>query len=294
MVTVKKRLIGNQTYYYIEHTIRNKRKIQKKEKYLGKVLPKNLEEVKKQFLSEVYKEKWYTLLDKIRENFSKEIKDIPQVAKEKGVNDFSIRFTYDTQKIEGSKLTLRETAQLLEEGVTPKEKPVDDIKEAEAHQKIFLEMLGYKNDLSLQVVLYCHKKLFENTKLEIAGKIRNHQVMISGSRFIPPFPAEVYPLLKEFFKWYKKNKNKIHPVELAALVHLKFVTIHPFTDGNGRVSRLMMNFVLNRHKYPPFNIQYRNRSSYYNGLERAQLKKPESIFVQWFFRRYTKENKRYL
>jgi Fic family protein len=146
-------------------------------------------------------------------------------------------------------------------------------------------MLDYKKDLSLQIVLYWHKKLFESTKSDIAGKIRQHQVTISGSKFVPPFPAEIYPLLRELFKWYDKNKskNKLHPVALAALVHLKFVTIHPFTDGNGRISRLMMNFVLHKHAFP-----------YYNALERAQVKKQDNIFVQWFFRRYVKEHKRYL
>jgi len=192
------------------------------------------------------------------------------------------------------KLTLRETADLLERGITPREKPLRDVKEAEAHKEVFYEMLRYKKDLSLQIILYWHKKLFELSKPDIAGKIRNYQVKISGSRFIPPFPAEIYPLLREFFKWYNKNKNKLHPVELAALVHLKFVTIHPFADGNGRISRLMMNFVLNKHNYPMLNIPYEKRTSYYNALERAQLKNHDDIFIQWFFRRYTKEHKKYL
>ena len=98
--------------------------------------------------------------------------------------------------------------------------------------------------------MYWHKKLFENTKSAIAGIIRQHQVAIAGSKFMPPFTAEKYTLLCEFFKWHDKNKDKIHPVELAALVHIKLVTIHPFTDGNGRLSRLMMNFVLHRHEFP--------------------------------------------
>ncbi len=294
MVRIKKRIHGRQTYYYLEHTLREKGKIQKKEKYLGKRLPKNIEEVKKRFLSEIYREKWYPLLDKIKENFSKEQKQTSEVAKEKEIKNFMIRFTYDTQRIEGSKLTLRETADLLEKGITPKAKFIHDVKEAEAHKEIFYDIMNYKKDLSLQIILYWHKKLFENTKPEIAGKIRNHQVAISGSRFMPPFPAEIYPLLREFFRWYVKNKNKLHPVELAAGAHLKFVTIHPFTDGNGRISRLIMNFVLHRYNYPVFNIPYEHRAGYYNALERSQTKKFDPIFLQWFFRRYIKEHKRYL
>jgi Fic family protein len=294
MVIVRKKVLGKQTYYYLEHTIRKGRKVEKKEKYIGKTLPKNIEEIKKKFLSEIYREKWYPLLDKIKRNFSKELRRMPEVAIEKETKIFSIRFTYDTQKIEGSKLTLRETSELLERGISPKAKPLHDVKEAEAHYKIFHEMLNYKKDLSLQIVLYWHKKLFEATKPEIAGRIRKHQVAISGSRFIPPFPAEIYPLLREFFKWYDKNKKKLHPVELAALVHLKFVTIHPFADGNGRISRLIMNFILHKHGYPLLNIPYEKRAGYYNALERAQIKKIDGIFLQWFFKRYIKEHKRYL
>ncbi len=294
MVSIKKKQIGKQTYYYLEHTVRHKGKIQKKGKYLGKKLPKNIDDMKKEFLSEIYAEKWFPSFDRIKRNYSEERRLMPKTAKEKEIQLFSITFTYDTNRIEGSKLTLRETADLLEKGVTPKAKPLDDIKEAEAHKKVFYDLLDYKKDLSLQIILYWHKELFESTKTDIAGKIRQHQVSIAGSKFMPPFPAEIYPLLREFFRWYDKNKNNLHPVELAALVHLRFVTIHPFTDGNGRISRLMMNFVLHKHQFPLLNIHYDNRAGYYNALERAQAKEQDNIFVQWFFKRYVKEHKRYL
>lgn len=154
-------------------------------------------------------------------------------------------------------------------------------------------MLAYKKDLSLRLVLEWHKNMFQATKPDVAGKIREYQVAISGSKFMPSFPAEVYPLLKEFFVWYGKCRGRIHPVELAALVHLKFVTIHPFGDGNGRISRLMMNFVLDKHGYPMLDIPYKGRSSYYNALERSQVKKNDNIFLQWLLKRYVKENARY-
>ncbi len=137
-------------------------------------------------------------------------------------------------------------------------------------------------------------KLFNKTKPEIAGKLRTYRVGIGQSRFIPPPHVEVYPMLTEFFQWYNKNKNKLHPVELASLAHLKFVTIHPFGDGNGRISRLIMNFILDRKKYSMLDIQYEERNGYYNSLERSQLKKEERIFLQWFVKKYIREYKRYL
>lgn len=293
MAVIQKKISGKQTYYYLEHSFRENGKIQKKEKYLGKILPKNIEELKQQFISEIYKNKWFNQFDKIRTEYSAQEKSTPLSAREKELESFIIKFTYDTNRIEGSKLTFRETSLLLEQGITPNEKPLRDVKEAEAHRNAFYEMLKYGKELSLDFVLYFHQKLFEDTK-DIAGKLRQHQVAISGSRFVPPFPAEVYPLLMELFRWYARDKDHMHPVELAALVHLKLVTIHPFADGNGRISRLMMNFVLHRHGFPMLNISYEKRSGYYSALERSQIKKDETIFLQWFFKRYLKEHRRYL
>jgi len=294
MVSITKKQIGNETYYYLGHTYRSNGKVNKTEKYIGKEIPKNIEELKKEFILEVYKEKWFKIFDKIKENYKKDQKLMPSSAKEKELETFMVKFTYDTQRIEGSRLTLKDTANLLEKGITPKEKPIRDIKEAEAHKKVFYELLKHEKDLSLQIVLYWHKKLFGDTKEDIAGKIREHGVQISLSKFVPPSPVEIETLLKEFFDWYNQNKSKISPIELAALVHLKFVTIHPFSDGNGRISRLMMNFVLHKWGFPMLDIPYTKRSGYYTALERSQIKKDEHIFVQWFFKKFIENNKRFL
>lgn len=257
-------------------------------------MPSNIEEVKRDFLIEIYRERWYPLLDEIRSNYLKEKRRLPPSALQKQVRSFSVKFTYDTSRIEGSKLTYRETADLLERGLSPREKPIEDIKEVEAHDKVFREVLEYEKDLSLRVVLLWHKRLFEETKPDVAGKIRAHQVAISGSRFMPPSPVEVQPLLREFFRWYDRSKSSLHPVELAAGVHLRFVTVHPFADGNGRMSRLLMNFVLQKRGFPPLNIPYEDRRSYYNALERSQVKEVDNIFIQWFFKRYLKEYSTYV
>lgn len=286
MATIRKRNIGKQTYYYLEHTIRKDKKIEKREHYLGKQLPKNIEDLKKEFLNQLYQEQWYPVLDKIKQVFARDIRQTPVSARAEELAKFAIHFTYDTQRIEGSTLSLRETADLLERGITPTAKPIRDVKEAEAHKALFDEMLITKKDISYPLILHWHKKLLQDTKPDIAGKIRTHQVAISGSTFLPPSPVEVYPLLQDFFKWYDKNKSQLHPVILAALVHLKFVTIHPFGDGNGRISRILMNFVLHRKKHPMLNIHYEGRAGYYTALERAQIKKMDFIFIQWLIKGY--------
>ncbi len=293
MVIVKKKIVGKKTYYYLQHTIRTKKGVIAKEKYLGTTSPKELEAAKAAFLSEIYKTRWYGKLDRIKENYEEEQQKTPKSILEKQARIFSVKFTYDTNRIEGSKLTYRETSDLLEKGLTPSSKPVEDIKEAEAHEKLFYEILQYKKELTSQIILQWHKKLFETTKPDIAGVVREYQVAISGSKFTPPSPIETAILFNEFFKWYNHNKSTLHPVELAALVHLKFVTVHPFGDGNGRISRLLMNFVLNKHGFPLLNIPYENRNSYYTALERSQVKEQDHIFTQWFVKKYIETYKNY-
>lgn len=293
MVEIKKKKIGKRTYYYLVHSVRRNGKVKKVEKYLGTKIPRNINKLKKEFLIGILRKEWYSILEKIKKNYLKEEMKLPKSAKEKELLNFAIRFTYDSQKIEGSTLTLRETANLLEKGILPS-KQIRDIKETQAHQKIFYEMINYKKDISLQIIIKWHRELFKESKPDIAGKIRETQVKIAGSKFVPPLPVEVYLLLKEFFRWYNKNKNKVNPVELAALAHLKLVTIHPFYDGNGRISRLVMNFILNKNKYPMMIIPYENRNSYYNALEKSQIKKDETIFLRWFFKKYVKEYRSYL
>jgi Fic family protein len=294
MVSVKKKIINGNTYYYLEQSFRKNGTINKKEKYLGTTLPKNIDKIKEEFQKEFYQETWFNRFDIIKERFIKERRNIPPSLEKKQTEQFATTFTYNTNRIEGSTITLRETADLLERGISPSQRPIGDIKETEAHKKVFTDMLAYKKEIALPTVLYWHKQLFQDTKPDTAGKIRQHPVGISGSKFLPPYPIELDFLLRDFFDWYHENKKTLHPVQLAGLAHLKFVTIHPFGDGNGRLSRLLMNYVLNKNGYPMLIIPYSQRKSYYTALERSQLKKDENIFILWFFKRYLKEYKQYL
>ena len=110
---------------------------------------------------------------------------------------------------------------------------------------------------------------------------------------LPPWKF-VGPLLKDFILWYDSSKNKLHPVELAAMVHLKFVRIHPFGDGNGRISRMLMNFILHKNGFPMLDISYKNRSSYYTALERSGQQQDDLIFVRHIIFRYMKGYKKFI
>ena len=294
MVTIRKRSKGAKEYHYLEHTIRVGDTVEKRERYLGAAIPKDIERVKREFFYEIFHERHLPMLQRIERGYAKDAKDSPASVRDEELRKFSTHFTYDTQRIEGSTLSLRETADLLERGITPSQRPTRDVKEAEAHQRIMQDLIATRKDVGYQLALHWYKMLFQDTRPEIAGQLRKHQVAISGSKFLPPSPVEVYPLLQEFFDWYAGNKRKTQPVELAALVHLKFVTIHPFADGNGRLSRLLMNLTLHRSRYPMVIIHYEGRNAYYRALERSQTTGQEHIFVQWFVKNYIKEHKRYM
>lgn len=290
MVTLKKRQTKGRPAYYLSHTYRENGKVKYKETYVGENAPKNLEQAKREFLHLIYREKWFDRFDLIKRDYAERQKKVPPSVKANNLEAFAIRFTYDTNRIEGSKLTFRETSALLSEGISPKDKPIADVKEAEAHKRLFYEMLTYDGDLSIGIVLSWHKELFRETKPDLAGKIREYEVYITNSRFRPPDPVEVQAYILEFFRWYSREKHRMNAVELAALSHVKFETIHPFGDGNGRIGRLILNFILQKNGYPMTDIKYQDRIGYYRALERAQLKKDDFIFVQWFFKRYMKEN----
>lgn len=292
MVNVVKRRKGTRDYYYLYHDSK-KDKRKQHEMYLGKVIPGDIEDRKKNFALDMERKEWLLKLEKIHKNFKKEQKIIPQSTKEKNLQSFSVKFTYNTQRIEGSTLTLKDTALLLDDGMSPSNKPNNDIKETEIHHKVFFDVIKQTDDLSLIVVKKWHKKLFVQTKPDIAGLFRDYNVGIVGSKFTLPPHTAVNLLVDGFFKWYNTSKKKLNPVELAALVHLKFVTIHPFGDGNGRIVRLMMNHVLNKFDYPLFDIDYADRYSYYNALEKSQAK-DELAFLKWFMKRYFKTCKNYL
>ena len=294
MVTLKKRITKGKAAYYLSHTYRQKGKVRYKETCIGEKIPSNIDSIRHEFMQGIYKEKWFGTFESIKKAHADELAKTPSSARKKNLESFTVRFTYDTSRIEGSKLTLRETGALLLDGISPKDKPINDVKEAEGHRKAFYDMLAYKGDLSIGIVLAWHKKLLNETKPDMAGKIRDYNVYISNSTFKPPSALEVQSYILEFFRWYAHSEPKTNPVELVALAHLKFETIHPFGDGNGRIGRLIMNFILRKHGYPMLNIEYRDRRGYYKALEKSQTKKDEGPFVLWFFKKYVKDNQGYL
>ena len=292
MATVRVREVRGKKYYYLAQTVRIRGKVRYRERYLGRTVPRDLEKVQRDLLAEIRAEKWYPALEEIRAAHRQGLARLPESVRRDESDRFGIEFTYNTNRIEGSSLTLRETTTILERGLTPKAKPLADVLETLAHRAVYRRMLAERRPPSVAMVLGWHRSLFEATTPDLAGTLRKDPVGIGGSRFVLPPPEEVGPLLRGLFRWYTVHRRKIHPVEIAAIVHLRFETIHPFGDGNGRVGRLMMNYVLDRAGFPMLDILYERREPYYDALERAHEAPGEFSFLEWFFRTYVRQHRR--
>jgi Fic family protein len=185
-----------------------------------------------------------------------------------------IEYTYNSNAIEGNTLTLRETQLIIEEGITVGGKSISETLEAKNHPKAieFIESLvDAKNEITEDVVLHVHKLIMLNIA-EDAGHYRTTRVRITGASFMPPPSSEVKPRTNELLRWLRENPDEHTPIELAAVFHHRFVQIHPFTEGNGRTARLLMNAILMKNGYPFIAIvPNRDRPKYLKTLMEADL-----------------------
>ncbi len=187
---------------------------------------------------------------------------------------FRIELTYTSNAIEGNTLSRAETALVVEKGLTIGGKSITEHLEATNHAAALdfvKEQIKRKpSDLKEKDILKIHEIILDKIDRENAGIYRRVPVRISGSAVALPNPRKVQELMDEFFKWLKKEE-RMHAVELAAEAHYRFVTIHPFIDGNGRTARLLMNMILMMKGYPPAIIRKNDRLAYIKSLEKPQL-----------------------
>ena len=195
-----KRKKGNMIYYYLQHSYRDK-KVITKELYLGKNIPKNIEEIKEKLMKET-KKNIYIKLENIKKNFQKEWEKLPQSIKDKEKEQIAIAFTYNTNAIEGSTITLAETHDIIEKKIAPN-KSLSDIRETELHSKVFLEMLKSKEKISVNLLLKWHEDIFLETKQDIAGEFRDYLVRVGD--YTAPDWQEVRKMMDELIGFICSN-----------------------------------------------------------------------------------------
>jgi Fic family protein len=193
---------------------------------------------------------------------------------------FRIGTTYASNALEGNTLTLTETKVLLEDGLTVGGKPLRDCYEAQGHADAYDFMLTAARKtpfaFSEETITQLHRLFYQRVEPEKAGCYRTIQVFITGTEYVPPKPEDVPSLMKRFTDTLTERWENTHPVLLAAFAHRGLVDIHPFTDGNGRTARLLMNLILVNRGYPIASIPPVLRLNYINALKEAQSDKNPS------------------
>ena len=166
---------------------------------------------------------------------------------------YRVGTTWSSNAIEGNTLTMSETKVILEDGITIGGKPLRDTLEAVGHAQAYDYMftLLKSGKIDLGNILTLHKLFYEGIDSDNAGQYRKKSVMVSGTNFVFPAPVDIEKQMQELEAWIENERGDCHPVEFAALLHLKFVTIHPFIDGNGRTARLLTNLALIQRGYLP-------------------------------------------
>lgn len=211
-----------------------------------------------------------------------------------------IEWTYNSNAIEGNTLTLGETMFFLREGLTSEGKPLNDYLEAKSHAEAIdglYEIIQGDREVSESLIKQLHGVLMKGVEFTYAkgssGQIihkpfhagqyklqSNHVLTLSGKIHYYTEPLKVKDEMEKLVKWYINEKN-LHALEKAAIFHYRFVAIHPFDDGNGRMARLLMNLILMKNNYPPCIIQNAHRRRYLETLEIVDMKKDYSPFISW-------------
>lgn len=193
---------------------------------------------------------------------------IPKLTLQSFEQAFEIEYTHNSTAIEGNTLTLMETKLVLEDGITVGGKNLREIYEQVNHQKAYRyvkDCIAKKHPLDEKIIKDVHAMVMEN--IIVGGVYRSVDVYISGAQHTPPSPNEMYRQIKYFYADLTWKSKELNLIELAAWTHAEFVKIHPFPDGNGRTSRLIMNYQLMASGFPAIDIKKENRLEYFNTLE---------------------------
>ena len=219
----------------------------------------------------------------MKNNKYKEVKLNPLLIKQLKM-DLNIKWTYNSTGIEGNSFTLNQTRVLLADGITIGGKKIADHLEIIGHSKAieYLEdIINNEIELTEREIKNLHSLVTKDIEGVNSGAYRNIDVYINGSKHTPPSNVIVFEKMQQLMLWYNNEGKNYHPIEKAAILHGKFVTIHPFIDGNGRTARLLLNFELMKNNYPPIIIEVEERDKYFDALEAGNVSDDWDLFTEF-------------
>jgi len=182
--------------------------------------------------------------------------------------DFELHYVHGTTVIEGNTLTLKEVGQVLEHGINPEKKTLREINEVQNFKRVKKYRDSFKGRITLNFIKRLHEFIMNNIDVESAGTFRRtDDIRIAGSDIIPTPSLIIQNELEgRISDFYKKIDAKSHPFEQIVLFHYQFEIIHPFSDGNGRVGREILNYLLSQYGYPKFVFPGKHREQYIRAL----------------------------
>ena len=207
----------------------------------------------------------------------------------------NLEWTYNSNGIEGNTLTLRET-QVVLEGITVGGKTLKEHLEAINHEKAILyldDLVKEKNPITEWNIKNIHRLVLKDIDDKNVGRYRTENVMIKGAVHVPPDYLKVPELMEKLIVNYH-SWSSYHPIIRAALLHGELVKIHPFVDGNGRTSRLLMNLDLMNHGFNPVIIKKEDRLKYYEALDKAHTTGNYTDFIKLITKLEIEMLKKYL
>ena len=288
MVSTTYKTINGKKYLYAENSFRLPNgKIKKISKLIQGEEDKNSKEVNNYFLKKqtdayqdyalkkyktdsILTEEQIKKLESARVEYQKIIKSFTKNQIKDILDRFTVNFTYESNAIEGNSLTLKDVTLILGENVVPKNKDLREVYETrntrEAHELLFKD----KVKINIKDIINVHSILVKDTGVQLGFKKLPNYLLMRNLKTTPP--EKVEGEIKKLISWYEFNKDKIHPLRLAAEFHARFERIHPFDDGNGRTGRILLNAILLEHNYPPLIIRKTARIAYFSSLEAFDMK----------------------
>lgn len=301
MVYIYKKSVGNKNYYYlrasekkgnklvtkdmaylgssIEEVKSNldklskyKEKIRKSYKIINSFLESNyfLEKAKKLKMKQdfILKEKTDEI-EACKLHYLEVFNKLDELTKKEVFKNYIIEFAYNTASIEGNTINLEEARNLLSEGITPKDKTLREIYDLQNTEKVFFEITEKKpeSELDHDLIIKIHDRLLEN--IDARKGYRTTDIRVVKSNFDASPGKYVKTDMDLLLKWFNKNKDTLHPLILAIVFHHKFEKIHPFSDGNGRTGRMLLNFILLKNAFPPTIVHKKTRREYLDSMRIA-------------------------
>ena len=301
MVYIYKKPIGNKSYYYLrasekkgrklitkdiaylgssieevksnlDNLSQHKEKIRKSYKIINSFLESNyfLEKAKKLKLKrDDYLKNKTDEVESCKIHYSEVFNKLDKLTKKEILKNYLIEFAYNTASIEGNTINLEEARNLLNEGITPKDKILREVYDLQNTERVFFELLNnkLKNEINHELIISIHDNLLE--KIDERRGYRKVDIRVIKSNFDASPGKYVKTDMDLLLKWHNENKKDIHPLVLAIIFHHKFEKIHPFEDGNGRTGRMIMNLILLKNSLPPTIIHKKTRKEYLETMREA-------------------------